>query len=297
MRRDDARSADTLPVRRQRSDGAAARSCIGANRASARKAAAHHALGGVHSVTAPSPLEAEMRPKLAKNQGSIRACRVTGWTAASYDSQRRLAVAQPGHVGCKEPKWRPVPHGRVVTVGAVLRLSTGAAMASTTRQLTSLIGISLLLLTACDDFARDARRDFGRLTAQSPFASSARPARSTTSTAGRQNVAVAADPKVSSLREPTIPERDETVVPRVNLVGQSEGDIRARFGAPTSEEDRAPGKTWRYRHGQCALDVSLYPDVQTRKFTTLAYEVRSDDNTDQGKQLCLGQLQSRGRSR
>ena len=169
-----------------------------------------------------------------------------------------------------------------------------------TRQFTSFIGISLLLLTACDDFARDMRRDFGRLTTQSPFPSSSRPARTTTTvpTVGRQNVATLVDPKGSSSRDTPSPDKDETVTPRVaSLVGQSEVDIRARFGAPTSEEDRAPGKTWKYRHGQCAMDVSLYPDVQTRKFTTLAYEVRSNDNTDQGKQLCLGQLQSRGRSR
>lgn len=167
------------------------------------------------------------------------------------------------------------------------------------RHLASLIGISALLLTGCDDVARDARRDFGRMTAQSPFATSrtARAAPSSASPTVRQNVATAADPKITSLREPSIADKEEIVPAPMNLVGQSEGDIRARFGAPTSQEDRTPGKTWRYRHGQCALDVSLYPDVQTRKFTTLAYEVRSDDNTDQGKQHCLGQLQSRGRAR
>jgi hypothetical protein len=167
-----------------------------------------------------------------------------------------------------------------------------------TRQLTWFIGISLLL-TACDEVAQNARRDFERLTSQSPFATQ-RPARtppSSTSPTVRQNVAATPDPKVTSAREPATPDKEESLTPRVNLVGQSESDIRARFGAPTSEEDRTPGKTWRYRHGQCALDVSLYPDVQTRKFTTLAYEVRSDDNTDQGKQLCLGQLQSRGQTR
>jgi hypothetical protein len=165
------------------------------------------------------------------------------------------------------------------------------------RSLAPVVCFSALLIAGCDDFARDARRDFGRMTSQSPFAASATP-RSTASPSGRQSAAVSAsDPKISSLREPSAPEKEVVTATPVNLVGQSESDIRARFGAPTSQEDRAPGKTWRYRHGQCALDVSLYPDVQTRKFTTLAYEVRSDDNTDQGKQLCLGQLQSRGRSR
>ncbi|MCC2690472.1 MAG: hypothetical protein K0S21_3275 [Rhizobiaceae bacterium] len=69
------------------------------------------------------------------------------------------------------------------------------------------------------------------------------------------------------------------------------------LGAPTSEEDRPPGKRWRYRDGQCTLDVQLYPDVQTKQFGTLAYEVKSDDNTDEGKRVCLAQLQSRAQTR
>lgn len=164
--------------------------------------------------------------------------------------------------------------------------------------LAMVIGLSALLLAGCDDFARDARRDFGRLTSQSPFSSwsqPSQPSRPAASPTYRQAAAPStADPKISGLREPSAPEKEVATAAPLNLVGQSEADIRARFGAPTSQEDRSPGKTWRYRHGQCALDVSLYPDVQTRKFTTLAYEVRSDDNTAQGKQLCLGQFQSRG---
>ena len=58
-----------------------------------------------------------------------------------------------------------------------------------------------------------------------------------------------------------------------------------------------PAKRWRYRDGQCTLDVQLYPDVQTKQFGTLAYEVKSDDNTDEGKRLCLAQIQSRVQAR
>ena len=69
------------------------------------------------------------------------------------------------------------------------------------------------------------------------------------------------------------------------------------LGAPTSEEDQAPGKLWRYRDGQCTLVVQLFPDVQTKQFGALAYELRSDDNTDEGKRVCLAQLQSRAQTR
>ena len=65
------------------------------------------------------------------------------------------------------------------------------------------------------------------------------------------------------------------------------------LGAPTSEEDRPPGKRWRYRDGQCTLDVQLYPDVQTKQFRVLAYQIKSYDSTDEGKRMCTGQMQSR----
>ena len=85
--------------------------------------------------------------------------------------------------------------------------------------------------------------------------------------------------------------------PAVRLVGKSENELRALLGSPTNEEDRPPGKRWRYRDGQCTLDVQLYPDVQTKQFGTLAYEVRSDDNTDEGRRVCMAQLQSRAQAR
>src|SRR4029077_17742972 len=87
--------------------------------------------------------------------------------------------------------------------------------------------------------------------------------------------------------------REASAPASVDLIGKSEGEVRALLGPPTSVEERAPGKTWHYREGQCTVDIQLYPDVQTRQFGTLAYEVKSDDNTDEGKRGCLAQLQSR----
>jgi len=70
-------------------------------------------------------------------------------------------------------------------------------------------------------------------------------------------------------------------------------ELRAMLGAPTIEEDRPPGKRWRYQDGQCTLDVQLYPDLQTKQFRVLAYEIKSYDNTDEGKRTCTAQFQSR----
>jgi len=172
-----------------------------------------------------------------------------------------------------------------------------------TWRLAGLVGLSAVLLGGCE-VARNARTDIDRLSSAS--FGTPRATRAPNAQSGRPAVAAAtpATPRASSRVEPPTPDRPasdpptpdqvESAAAPVNLVGQSESDIRARFGTPTSVEDRTPGKTWRYRRGQCVLDVSLYPDVQTRQFKTLAYEVRSDDNTAQGRRSCLGQLQSPG---
>ena len=73
----------------------------------------------------------------------------------------------------------------------------------------------------------------------------------------------------------------------VQLVGMNEGEVQALLGAPSLVEDHAPGKTWRFRKHDCVLTLALYPDVQTRVFRTLSYEVTSDDHNNAGaKQLC-----------
>jgi hypothetical protein len=157
-------------------------------------------------------------------------------------------------------------------------------------------GMSLLLLSGCD-VARNAGTDFSRATDAIASATQSRPT-------GTQTPSRKADPRTASkstnTAEPTKQDvaaqessRDVAIATPVNLVGKSEGEIRVLLGPPTSEEDRAPGKTWHYRDGQCTVDIQLYPDVQTRQFGTLAYEVKNDDSTDEGKRLCVAQLRSR----
>jgi hypothetical protein len=163
------------------------------------------------------------------------------------------------------------------------------------------IGVGLLLLSGCEA-ARNMRDDFSRLTSSQPTAK-AQPAKSVASTTRPRTApttstspdAPVANPATVSDDPPAPPVA--TGRPALSLAGKSETELRAMLGAPTSEEDRPPGKRWRYRDGQCTLDVQLYPDVQTKQFGTLAYEVRSDDNTDEGKRVCLAQLQSRAQAR
>ena len=94
--------------------------------------------------------------------------------------------------------------------------------------------------------------------------------------------AAAPPPKVA-------PATVESFKPNVTTVEQ----VLQALGPPTSEEAHPPGKQWRYRTGRCTLDIQLYPDVETKQYGTLAYKVKSDDDTDEGRRFCLAQLQSR----
>ncbi len=179
------------------------------------------------------------------------------------------------------------------------------------RLLKPVLGLALFVLCGCD-VASSARSDFQRLTGPTgPFAraqakapqatpatrSSSPPTASSTagkdsSTAGKE--VGAQDPaKQEASRNESAKGGDGALA---SLVGKDETQIRALLGPPNSEEDRAPGKTWHYREGQCSVDIQFYPDIQTRQFGSLAYEVRSDDGTDEGKRLCLGQLRSRAQT-
>lgn len=166
------------------------------------------------------------------------------------------------------------------------------------------VAIGLLFLSGCEA-ARNMRDDFARLTSSQPTAQKTRPAKSVASTTrprAAPTVSTSPDAPEAPVASPATvsdepPARPSTGGPALSLAGKSETELRAMLGAPTSEEDRPPGKRWRYRDGQCTLDVQLYPDVQTKQFGTLAYEVKSDDNTDEGKRICLAQLQSRAQTR
>jgi hypothetical protein len=166
--------------------------------------------------------------------------------------------------------------------------------------------IGLLLLPGCEA-ARSMRDDLARLTSSQPTVQRTQPARTATTTStNRTRPASAATTNTDTPATETAAIPDYQPTPRSSsgssggqslaLAGKSEKELRAMLGAPTTEEDRPPGKRWRYRDGQCTLDVQLYPDVQTKQFGTLAYEVKSDDNSDEGRRLCLAQLQSRVQS-
>ena len=195
-----------------------------------------------------------------------------------------------------------------------MKLELWAVGGMTIRSLvTQTVGVGLLLLTGCEA-SRNMRDDLLRLTSSQPTTQKSQSARSVTSTRPRATppasttdataVAATATSDEPPARPAATATSDEpparpaaTGSPALLLIGKSETELRAMLGAPTGEENRSPGKLWRYRDGPCTLVVQLYPDVQTKQFGTLAYEVKSDDNTDEGKRVCMAQLQSRAQAR
>jgi hypothetical protein len=163
--------------------------------------------------------------------------------------------------------------------------------------------VCLFLISGCD-VAQNAQRDFKRVlhgdqsTAArpaTPTRTAARPAATTTTTTP-SIIAASTAPEVRMdefKQPPAARETAAAATGNINLVGKSEGQVRAMLGPPTSIEERAPGKTWHYRDGSCSVDVRLYPDVQTRQFGTLSYEVKSNDNSDEGKRDCMARIRSR----
>lgn len=139
--------------------------------------------------------------------------------------------------------------------------------------------IALMVLCGCAD-------------PTTPHTASAPPAPQT-QTAAAGPIALTAPPAPAAPAKPAVPaKRRDATKPTAaqaapaQLVGMNEGEVQALLGAPSLVEDHAPGKTWRFRKHDCVLSVALYPDVQTRVFRTLSYEVTSDDHNAGAKQLC-----------
>lgn len=169
--------------------------------------------------------------------------------------------------------------------------------------MTGTMGVGLVLLVSGCEVARSARDDLLRLTNPTPAPQQARRTATGPSTAakpqptatvrgtGAVQASAAASPTDGDTATATASTAPDS--PPLALTGKTETELRALLGAPTSEETYPPGKQWRYRDGKCTLDIQLYPNVETKQFGTLAYKVKSDDNSVEGNRLCLAQLQSR----
>lgn len=161
------------------------------------------------------------------------------------------------------------------------------------------VGLGVLLLSGCEvlQAARNDLASIGSSPAPPPAATARKPMPPAAPPAPRPArpppVVASASADVAADVAPVTAPTPAVEAPPPVLTGYRESELRALLGPPSSEENRPPGKQWRYRFDKCTLDIQLYPDVETKQYGTLAYKVKSDDDTDEGRRLCLAQLRSR----
>lgn len=158
--------------------------------------------------------------------------------------------------------------------------------------MTRSVGVGLLLLSGCD-VAKNMRDDIARLTSTKPPAP--QPQKNVPPPATPRSTTKAVPVPSPAPSAPAVPPPTPApaAVGSLALAGKSEAEIRAAFGSPSAEDEQPPGKRWRYRDGQCTLDIQLYPNVETKQFTTLAYDVRDNVDSDEGKRRCMAQFHAR----
>lgn len=146
--------------------------------------------------------------------------------------------------------------------------------------------IGAALLSGCDEYYR--AQEYPRTSTYPPRSASptARTDKAVPTNARAQETEPTPDGSVST-----------TAADSLGLIGLDEQSLRSRLGSPSTAATTGPGKTWLYRNGRCTLNVFLYPDVSTRVYRTLSYEVTNDDSGIKQDRLCLVELQSIARSK
>lgn len=162
------------------------------------------------------------------------------------------------------------------------------------------IGLALLvILTGCDHVGQRLRELTAPTTTTPTTSRTTRPAPVATRKVPKPAPRPAAEPAAAAQPVAAVPASPETDVeraatiqgdrelPELAVVGLTEAQLKSRLGQPSADEPHPPGRVWRYRGDGCTVSLSLYPDVRTKVFRTLAYEVISDDNSAERKHDCL----------
>jgi hypothetical protein len=74
------------------------------------------------------------------------------------------------------------------------------------------------------------------------------------------------------------------------LIGLDQTAAANMLGQPALQDERPPAKVWTYNTESCALSIFFYADINTRVFRSLTYEIKTEDQTDEGKKRCLAEL-------
>lgn len=71
------------------------------------------------------------------------------------------------------------------------------------------------------------------------------------------------------------------------VIGLDLAQIARLLGDPASRSEQPPAKVWRYAGAGCSMRVFVYPDIKSRVFRALTYEIQGTDGTALAKRRCF----------
>ena len=75
-----------------------------------------------------------------------------------------------------------------------------------------------------------------------------------------------------------------------HLVGLSQSDATKLFGQPAERRNLPPSEIWTYHSTICDVKLFFYPEVGTRTFRALTYQIDNRGVSDAIHNACLSNL-------
>ena len=71
------------------------------------------------------------------------------------------------------------------------------------------------------------------------------------------------------------------------VIGLDLAQISRLLGEPAFRTEQPPAKVWSYAGSGCAMRVFVYPDIKSRVFRALTYEIQGTDGSPLAKRRCF----------
>jgi hypothetical protein len=71
------------------------------------------------------------------------------------------------------------------------------------------------------------------------------------------------------------------------VIGLDLAQIARLLGEPVSRSEKPPAKVWNYVGQGCMMRIFVYPDIKSRVFRALTYEIQGTDGTPLAKRRCF----------
>lgn len=87
---------------------------------------------------------------------------------------------------------------------------------------------------------------------------------------------------------PPVPDTSEAALKNPEeVIGLDLAQISRLLGEPAFRTEQPPAKVWSYAGSGCAMRVFVYPDIKSRVFRALTYEIQGTDGSLLAKRRCF----------